>query len=73
MNVSNRYEIESLARHRQATIERDLRAAALLREGREPMDRAVVPAGKRIWGWLAASILFLIGVVTGILLSPIVR
>ncbi len=73
MNTSNRYEIESVAQYRQSRIERDLRAAALLREGGEPMDRAVAPAAKRIWGWLAASIVFLIGVVTGILLSPTVR
>ncbi len=73
MNTSNRYEIESLAQYRQSRIERDLRAAALLREGGEPMDRAVVPAAKRMWAWLIAPSLFLVGVVTGILLAPILR
>ncbi len=73
MNFSNRYEIESLAKYRQATIERDLRTAALLREGQGPKDQGVVPPVKRIWAWLAASILFAIGVISGILLAPIVR
>ncbi len=73
MNGSNRYEIESLAHYRQAAIERDLRAAALLREGREPLDREHVPPATRVRAWLAASILFLIGLISGILLAPIVR
>ncbi len=73
MNSSNRFEVEALAGYRQATIERDLRAAALLHEGQEPVEAVRVSPGRRIRRWLVASGLFVIGVISGILLAPIVR
>ncbi len=65
MNASNRFGIESLARQHQAEIEKALQQSALLRTERVTPGFSI----GRIRRVVAASSLFFVGLLSGIVLA----
>lgn len=68
MNTSNRFEIETLARQRQAEIEKQLRQAAQLRSLR-PSRRAAHPQIR--WVAIGATALSVLGTIVFVVVAHV--